>query len=160
MDNNMCNCKRCNGIVHEIKRGDTLYTLSRLYNVSVGNIMRENKGINPYNLMIGEKICIPMRINSFPFLPERRDNENNNNNSNGNGRKNDMSNMDMMDVDMMDNDSSYSNKYDEMSNKKYDDYNYDVEYETSDYDASSVRELIMNNDMSVKEFAKVIKKYI
>ena len=61
MDNNqICNCKRCNGIAHEVKRGDTLYTLSRLYNVSVGNIMKENKGINPYNLMIGEKICMPM----------------------------------------------------------------------------------------------------
>lgn len=66
MDNNICRCRSCNGIVHEVVEGDTLYLLGRKYNVSVGMIIRENRGINPYNLMIGEKICIPVsRYNEY-----------------------------------------------------------------------------------------------
>lgn len=57
----ICNCRQCDGKVHVIGVGDTLYRLSRYYNVSVGDIMKANKGINPYNLMVGEKICIPMK---------------------------------------------------------------------------------------------------
>lgn len=66
MDNNICRCRSCNGIVHEVVEGDTLYLLGRKYNVSVGMIIRENRGINPYNLMLGEKICIPVsRYNEY-----------------------------------------------------------------------------------------------
>ena len=59
-DNRICNCRSCNGVVHEIKSGDTLYSLGRFYNVSVSSIIKANRGINPYNLMIGDRICIPM----------------------------------------------------------------------------------------------------
>lgn len=58
---NICTCTRCNGIVHTIKRGDTLYLLSRRYNVSVNDIMNANRNINIYNLRIGDEICIPIR---------------------------------------------------------------------------------------------------
>lgn len=65
MDNNyfgnICYCRKCNGIVHTIKKGDTLYLLSRYYNVPIGEIMNANRNLNVYNLRIGEEICIPMR---------------------------------------------------------------------------------------------------
>ncbi len=58
---NICTCTRCNGIVHTIRRGDTLYLLSRHYNVSVNDIMNANRNVNIYNLRIGDEICIPVR---------------------------------------------------------------------------------------------------
>lgn len=65
MDNNyfgnICYCRRCNGIVHTIKKGDSLYLLSRYYNVPIGEIMNANRHLNIYNLQIGEEICIPIR---------------------------------------------------------------------------------------------------
>ena len=65
MDNNyfgnICYCKKCNGIIHTIKKGDTLYLLSRYYNVPIGEIMNANSNMNVYNLRIGEEICIPVR---------------------------------------------------------------------------------------------------
>ena len=65
MDNNyfgnICYCKKCTGIIHTIKKGDTLYLLSRYYNVPIGEIMNANRNMNVYNLRIGEEICIPVR---------------------------------------------------------------------------------------------------
>ena len=58
---NICTCTRCNGVVHTIRRGDTLYLLSRHYNVSVNDIMNANRNVNIYNLRIGDEICIPVR---------------------------------------------------------------------------------------------------
>ena len=49
----------CNGIVHKIEAGDTLYKLSRRYGVKLIDIMRENPYLNVYNLRIGDEICIP-----------------------------------------------------------------------------------------------------
>ena len=65
MDNNyfgnICYCRKCNGIVHTIKKGDTLYLLSRYYNVPIGEIMNANRNLNVYNLRIGDELCIPIR---------------------------------------------------------------------------------------------------
>ncbi len=64
MDDNysgsICYCRKCNGIIHTIKRGDSLYLLSRYYNVPIGEIMNANRHLNIYNLQVGEEICIPM----------------------------------------------------------------------------------------------------
>ncbi len=85
MDNNICRCRSCNGIVHEVVEGDTLYLLGRKYNVSVGMIIRENRGINPYNLMLGEKICIPVsRYNEY--TNDNINNRENHNMSNAMGK--------------------------------------------------------------------------
>lgn len=42
-----------------IKSGDTLYELAKKYNTTVEDILAINPGINPKNLQIGQRICIP-----------------------------------------------------------------------------------------------------
>lgn len=46
-------------IAYVIKPGDTLYIISRRYNVTIDKILQINPGVDPHNLMIGEVICIP-----------------------------------------------------------------------------------------------------
>ncbi|MCD8365511.1 MAG: LysM peptidoglycan-binding domain-containing protein [Clostridiales bacterium] len=50
----------CNGIIHVIQPGDTLYHLSEKYHVSVSEIMYKNPYANVYNLRAGDEICIPI----------------------------------------------------------------------------------------------------
>ena len=47
------------GIYYSIKQGDSLWKISKQYNVSVERIMRENNISSPYNLGVGQKIFIP-----------------------------------------------------------------------------------------------------
>lgn len=61
MFGNICTCRKCNGIVHTIKKGDTLYQLSRYYNVTINEIMRANANVNVYNMQVGDQICIPVK---------------------------------------------------------------------------------------------------
>lgn len=49
-------------INYVIKRGDTLYSLSRRFNVSLEAIIAANPFVNVYNLQEGEVICIPAVI--------------------------------------------------------------------------------------------------
>lgn len=48
-----------NGFFYTIRAGDTLYLLSQRFGVSVQAIINANPGINPNNLQIGQRICIP-----------------------------------------------------------------------------------------------------
>ena len=54
--------KKCDGVTHTIRQGDTLYRLSRLYGVSLERIMDANPNVNVYNLTIGDTLCIPMEM--------------------------------------------------------------------------------------------------
>ncbi|HWT75577.1 MAG TPA: LysM peptidoglycan-binding domain-containing protein [Mobilitalea sp.] len=47
-------------ITYIIKQGDTLYKISRHFNVSIDEIMKANPLVNVYNLMVDEAICIPV----------------------------------------------------------------------------------------------------
>ena len=58
------NQRFCNGMVHVIKEGETLYQLSRMYRIPVALLMRANPYVDVYNLQPGQEICIPM---SRPF---------------------------------------------------------------------------------------------
>jgi len=60
---------RCRGITHRIRRGDTLYKLSKVYGVSVSDIMGANPDSNIYNLQVGESICIPLMGGMEAELP-------------------------------------------------------------------------------------------
>ncbi|PXV85373.1 LysM domain-containing protein [Lachnotalea glycerini] len=56
------NC-RCKGFYYIIKEGDTLYKISKAYEVSVSDLMLANPYVNVYNLQINDEICIPKAIN-------------------------------------------------------------------------------------------------
>lgn len=45
---------------YTIRSEDTLYGIARTYNVSLADLVEANPGINPYMLMVGQVICIPL----------------------------------------------------------------------------------------------------
>ncbi len=55
----------CFGIIHRIKKGDTLYVLSRMYHVSIDDLLKSNPKVNMYNLQPGNEICIPVLANNI-----------------------------------------------------------------------------------------------
>lgn len=53
---------RCNGVVHKVVAGDTLYKLSKMYGVRLIDILKENPYVNVYNLQVGDEVCIPTEV--------------------------------------------------------------------------------------------------
>ena len=49
----------CRGILHTIVSGDTLYLIAKQYRVNLNAIIDANPNVDPYNVRIGMKICIP-----------------------------------------------------------------------------------------------------
>lgn len=47
------------GIYWIIEEGDTLWLISRKMNIPLKKILTANPGIDPENLQIGSKICLP-----------------------------------------------------------------------------------------------------
>lgn len=47
-------------MVYVIKRGDTLYSISRENNVPLALILRANPYADIYNLRVGDELCIPV----------------------------------------------------------------------------------------------------
>jgi len=69
---NASNYERCVGFEHVIKKGDTLYKLSKQYNVKVSALILANPYVNIYNLQVGDTICIPrIRPVVIPVVPGR-----------------------------------------------------------------------------------------
>lgn len=50
----------CNGQIHIVKQGDSLYQISRMYHVPLALILRANPYVDVYNLQIGQEICVPI----------------------------------------------------------------------------------------------------
>lgn len=50
---------------HTVRFRETLWVIARKYNTTVNAILAVNPGIDPYNLRIGQIICIPMANNFF-----------------------------------------------------------------------------------------------
>ncbi len=46
-------------IAYTVKAGDTLFELAREYNTTVDAILMVNPDLEPTNLQIGQRICIP-----------------------------------------------------------------------------------------------------
>lgn len=145
--NNICKCRRCDGVVHEIVAGDTLYTLSRRYNVSVSSIIKANRGVNPYNLMIGEQLCIPMNV--FVDMDTTNGNASNlrngMNNSNGSNMINDM-NRDTMNGEMSTNRSN-TNDMSNMGRNMGNNINSNGNMNNSDMNLRNNMNSNMNNNM-------------
>ncbi|TDX44492.1 muramidase family protein [Orenia marismortui] len=49
-----------NGSIYTIRPGDTLYNLSRRFEITLDEILNANPDIDPNNLKTGQKICIPV----------------------------------------------------------------------------------------------------
>lgn len=61
------NTRDClDGVYHVVVPGDTLYKISKFYNVSIQDLISVNSNIDPNVLRIGQRICIPVEI---PLLP-------------------------------------------------------------------------------------------
>ena len=45
-------------VTHDVKRGDTLYSIARLYEISVQSIIEDNPEIDPTHLSVGERVLI------------------------------------------------------------------------------------------------------
>lgn len=54
-------------INYTVKKGDTLYNISRHFNIGLDAIIAANPLVNVYNLMVGEIICIPISVPSNNF---------------------------------------------------------------------------------------------
>ena len=50
----------CRGMIYKVKQGDTLYSISRNYNLKVRDLMRANPFVDVYRLQVGEELCIPV----------------------------------------------------------------------------------------------------
>ena len=153
MDNyygNICYCRRCNGVVHTIKKGDTLYLISKYYKVPIGEIMNANRNINIYNLQIGDEICIPVRRpepresdmtqRQIPYMNRNTENMEDSNNT-GNT---------VSETENMVNNMSYES---------------DVEAVSTDAKDISINEnerladVLSREDMTVGEFVKFMRKF-
>ncbi len=49
----------CSGTLYTVEKGDTLYMIAKMHRVSLNAIMDANPDIDPYNLRVGMKLCIP-----------------------------------------------------------------------------------------------------
>lgn len=49
-----------------VREGDTLYKIAQSYNTTVQAIMAANVNTNPYNLNIGQVLCIPLPNEEYP----------------------------------------------------------------------------------------------
>ena len=56
-------------MVHSVKKGDTLYTLSRQYDVPLALLLRANPYVDIYNMQVGDEICIPFPFSNTPNEP-------------------------------------------------------------------------------------------
>ena len=61
------NYEYCEGVTHTIKKGDTLYEISRKYNVALALLLRANPYVDVFNLQVGDTICIPAGSQMPPY---------------------------------------------------------------------------------------------
>lgn len=62
--------RSCNGTKYVIKKGDTLYSISRRYDVPLALVLRANPYVDVYNLQVGDEVCIPASSESMPPVLE------------------------------------------------------------------------------------------
>lgn len=62
----------CKGTIYKVEKGDTLYSISRKYQLKVRDLMRANPFVNVYQLRIGEELCIPVAGGNEGTEPEYR----------------------------------------------------------------------------------------
>ncbi|MFW5646714.1 MAG: LysM peptidoglycan-binding domain-containing protein [Acetivibrio ethanolgignens] len=60
----------CEGKIHVIKAGDTLYSISRMHRVPLAMILRANPYVDVYNLQVGDEICVPVPVTAPEPIPQ------------------------------------------------------------------------------------------
>mgnify|MGYP001138602675 CR=1 FL=1 len=55
------NYEYCDGYTYTIKKGDTLYEISRSHKVPLSLLLRSNPFVDVFNLQVGDTLCIPAR---------------------------------------------------------------------------------------------------
>jgi len=56
-----------NGSIYTIVEGDSFYTLAQKYKIPLNSIIESNPEANPYDLKVGQEICIPTISSTCPF---------------------------------------------------------------------------------------------
>lgn len=54
------------GTVYTIRPGDSLFSLAQRFNTTIQAITAANPGIDPTNLQLGQRICIPVAPTPSP----------------------------------------------------------------------------------------------
>ena len=55
--------------IYTVHEGDTLYSIAEKYDLPVSLLMKVNGVVDPYNLQIGHKMCIPGTEDQLPQNP-------------------------------------------------------------------------------------------
>lgn len=68
----------CRGLLYKVESGDTLYSISRKYDLKVRDLMQANPFVNVYNLQVGEELCVPVAPGTpsggaRPYVVKRED---------------------------------------------------------------------------------------
>lgn len=56
--------------IYTVREGDTLYSIAQMYDLPVSLLMKINCIIDPYNLQIGTRLCIPGTAEQLPERPQ------------------------------------------------------------------------------------------
>lgn len=54
------NMSGCSGLIHTVCSGDSLYMISKKYHISLDDLIKANPNLDPYNLRVGMKLCVPV----------------------------------------------------------------------------------------------------
>jgi hypothetical protein len=50
----------CRGILHKVKEGDSLYSISQMHHIPLRELMFANPYVDVYHLQPGDEICVPV----------------------------------------------------------------------------------------------------
>ena len=56
-------------VPYVVRAGDTLGNIAFMYNTNIDEIIKYNPGINPYQLRVGQQLCVPLPAQLYPACP-------------------------------------------------------------------------------------------
>ncbi|MBR5129469.1 MAG: LysM peptidoglycan-binding domain-containing protein [Firmicutes bacterium] len=58
--------------IYTVNEGDTLYSIAEKYDLPVSLLMKVNGVVDPYNLQVGHRMCIPGTEDQLPHCNEEK----------------------------------------------------------------------------------------